>query len=96
MASAYKLTATPFLFVDGQFKGEMRNVTFTAQSPTETERWFAINCGQFERAFSDLVGVNAARQMMSALSRGEDIEFPDLYQMEEFDYRFDHRNSTKH
>jgi hypothetical protein len=91
MARTYKLTATPFLFIEGEFKGKMRNVTFIAQSPTQTKRWFATDFGHFEAAFSDLVGVDVAKKMVAALHRGEDIEFPNLYEKEQFDYGFIHR-----
>jgi hypothetical protein len=88
MAGTYKLTATPFLFCEGQFKGKMRNVTFTAQSSTQTNRWFATNFGHFEKCFSDLVGVKLAKEIVTALRKGEDVEFPSLYEKEQFDYGF--------
>ena len=59
-----------------------------AQSPTQTNRWFTTNFGHFERCFSDLVGVKVAKEIVTALRKGEDAEFPSLYEKEQFDYGF--------
>jgi hypothetical protein len=80
----YKLTAKPSLYSGRQFKGELRSVAFVATSPTETMRWFAINCGQFEKAFGRLLPRRMATTMVRTLTRGEYIEFPGLYEREQF------------
>jgi hypothetical protein len=84
MIGTYKLTAKPSLISEGEFKGELRCVAFIATSPTETMQWFAINCGQFERAFSKLIAHRLATEIVDTLTRGEDIEFPGLYKQEQF------------
>jgi hypothetical protein len=91
MVETFKLSATPFFFSQGKFKGMMRNVTFIAESPTHTKRWFAANFGHFERAFSMLVPLDVAKEMVASLGRGEDIEFPGLYEKKQFDYGFTYR-----
>jgi hypothetical protein len=47
-------------------------------------RWFAIDCGQFERAFNKLIPKRLATEMVDALRRGECVEFPGLYQENQF------------
>jgi hypothetical protein len=80
----YKLSAKPSRISEGEFKGELQGVAFTAKCPTETMQWFAINCGQFERAFSKLIPHRLATEIVDTLTRGQDIEFPGLYQQEQF------------
>ncbi|NYF91488.1 hypothetical protein HDF08_003590 [Edaphobacter lichenicola] len=84
MIGTYKLSAKPSLFFEGEFKGELRGVAFLATCSTETMQWFSINCGQFERAFSMLMPRRFATEMVDTLTRGEDIEFPGLYEQEQF------------
>jgi hypothetical protein len=83
-SGTYKLTAKPSLISEGEFQGELRSVAFIATSPIETMQWFVINCGQFERAFSKLIPRGLATEMVDALTRGEAVEFPGLYQREQF------------
>jgi len=78
------LSAKPSLITDGQFKGELRSVAFIARSLTKTMQWFVINCGQFEKAFSKLIPGRLATATVDALRRGESIEFPGLYQEDQF------------
>ena len=79
----YKLTAKPSLISEGDFKGELGGVRFMATSPTKTMQWFAINCGQFEKAFSKLAPRWLITETVDALRRGESVEFPGLYQEEQ-------------
>jgi hypothetical protein len=90
MIGTYKLSAKPSLFSEGEFKGELRGVAFIATSSTETMEWFTINCGQFERAFSMLMPHKFATEMVVTLTRGEDIEFPGLYEQEQFGCGFNY------
>lgn len=80
----YTLTAKPYLNVEGDEKGALRCVSFVAASPVETMKWYAINHGQFERAFSRLIPLHAAEETVDALSRGESVEFPGLFLESEF------------
>ena len=80
MIGTYKLSATPSLITEGQFEGELKGVWFAAVSPTDSKQWFAVNCGQFERAFGKLVPHRLAAEIVATLMRGDNIEFPDLYQ----------------
>jgi len=74
----YKLSAKPSLIAEGEFKGKLLSVVFIATSPGEAVRWFAINCGQFESAFSKLIPSGLATEMVDALTRGEAIVFPGI------------------
>jgi hypothetical protein len=84
MIGTYKLSAKPSRILHGACKGQLQSVEFTAASPVETLRWFALNCGQFERVFARLLAENASVDIVEALTRGEEIEFPGLYEKEEF------------
>lgn len=88
MPEEYKLAASPILFSEGQFKGKLRCVAFSATSTSEARLWLAVNCGQFRRSFTKLVPDELAGAMVAALVRGDSIEFPGLRQEEEFDCGF--------
>jgi hypothetical protein len=51
-------------------------------------QWFVINCGQLERAFSNLMPRRLATEIVDALGRGESVEFPGLYREDQFDSGF--------
>jgi hypothetical protein len=80
----YKLSATPSLVSEGQFRGELRGVEFLAVSSIETVQWFAINGGQFQTAFAKLIPYRLAEEIVEALARGQEVEFPGLYRREQF------------
>ena len=84
MTEAYKIAASPILFSDGQFKGKLKGVAFSATSASDTKRWLTINCGQFPRAFSNLIPDGSADAIVAALIRGDNVEFPGLHQEEQF------------
>lgn len=91
----YTLLAAPILFTHGQFKGKLKGVTFSAISSEDTKQWLTINCGQFQRSFSKLIPASLAEQMVDALTRGDNVEFPGLYQEEQFVDGFVHiQNET--
>jgi hypothetical protein len=79
----YLLLAKSSPISGGEFKGRLGGIAFTAISPTETMHWFAINCGQFERAFCKLVPQQLAIEIVDTLSRGQDVEFPGRYLREQ-------------
>ena len=83
MPEAYKLAASPILFSEGQFKGKLKGVAFTATSTRDTKRWRTVNCGQFPMCVNNLVPDGSADAMVAALVRGDDVEFPGQYQEEE-------------
>lgn len=96
MAETYKLAARPFIFPEGPFKGKLKGVIFIATSPTHTNQWFMINCGQFGDCFSKLIPLiphKLVKEIMAALIRGDDVEFPGLYLKEQFDRRFNYEGS---
>lgn len=88
MAGNYRISATPLLHAEGAFKGKLKGVSFIAASPTETNEWFANNCGQFELAFSKIMPASLARVIVAALVHGDDVEFPGLYTAEQFEHGF--------
>ena len=91
ITGTYKLSALPLLITEGQFKGQLRSVAFRATSSAETMQWFAINCGQFEEFFSQLVSHRFATRTVDTLTRGQGVEFPGLYQKKQFDSGFHNR-----
>ena len=86
----YRLYATPLLFATGEYKGELQGIDFIAESPSRTVRWFAINCGQFEDVFADLLSPDLADQVMRVLRRGVQVELPGRFRAEQFDSGFHH------
>ena len=59
-------------------------------------RQAAINCGQFEGAFTQLMPGSRAKAIVAALSDGEEIELPRLYQEEQFNRGFIYECSPVH
>lgn len=88
MAETYKISATPLLHAEGDFKGKLKGVSFTAASPSQTHEWFSNNCGQFELAFSRIMPASLARIIVASLMHGDDVEFPGLYDEEAFEQGF--------
>ncbi len=84
MKLTYRLTAVPTLFTEGQYKGKLKGVTFTATSHDDTRRWFTKNFGQFEAEFSKLLCSRMAKVLADALTRGSAVEFPDVFQEHQF------------
>jgi hypothetical protein len=79
MAELYRLTATPFLLLEGEFKGHLETVTFIATSERETQEWWSVNVGSYETDFSKLVHPLAAKEIVNRLRSGETVEFPGRY-----------------
>jgi hypothetical protein len=92
----YTISAKPLLFSEGEHKRKLNGVSFTAVTGTHTRDWFAINCGQFERAFTRLMPHSHANEIVAALLDGEDVTFPGLYREEQFDRGFCYEWSTVH
>ncbi|MGA1982129.1 MAG: hypothetical protein ABSG84_06625 [Acidobacteriaceae bacterium] len=88
MAGTYRISATPLLHSAGNFKGKLKGVSFTAASPTQTHEWFSNNCGQFELVFSRIMPASLARIIVASLMHGDDVEFPGLYEEEQFESGF--------
>jgi hypothetical protein len=84
------------LFSGGEHKGSLNGVTFIAASSTHTRKWFAINCGQFEGAFTQLMPRTRARVIVAALLEGQEIELPGLYLEEQFNRGFCYEWSPVH
>jgi hypothetical protein len=84
MPGTYRISAVPVLHTGGAFKGKLKGVSFTAASANNTVEWFSNNCGHFELAFSRIMPRSMAQAVVVALMRGDDVELPGLYAMEEF------------
>jgi hypothetical protein len=96
MKETYTLTATPFLFPEGEFEGELNGVTFTATSPTNTKRWFTVNCGQFGNSFANLVPRELAEEITASLTRGDEVDFPGTYENQQLKGGFDYVHNGRH
>jgi hypothetical protein len=79
MAEPYKLTAIPFLQLEGGDKGHLETVTFVATSEREMQKWWSVNVGSYETDFSRLVHSLAAKEIVNRLRSGETVEFPGRY-----------------
>ena len=88
MAGTYKISATPLLHADGNFKGKLKGVSFIAASPMQTHEWYSNNCGQFELMFSRIMPASLARVIVASLMHGDEVEFPGFYVEEAFERGF--------
>jgi hypothetical protein len=83
MAERYKLSATPELFTEGEYKGKLKGVTFIATSSrdeTDSIEWFTRNRGQFASVFSKIMDADLAQALHAGLMEGDQVEFPGLYE----------------
>jgi hypothetical protein len=85
MAESYKISAAPTLYTQGEYKGKLKGVTFTATSANDSRQWFAKNCGQFERVFTKIMPADLAEATVTTLAHGDAIDLPGVYQ----DYQFE-------
>jgi hypothetical protein len=88
MGHVYKLVAAPQLRPAGELKGRLETVTFIAASEFETHRWWAVNVGTFEKDFTKIVSPELAQNIVARLRKGEVVEFPNRYQLDEVKGRF--------
>lgn len=88
LARTYTLFAIPSMFATGTYEGELRGITFIAQSTTETVRWFALNCGQLDRALAEIVPPGTFDDVMRTLRWGKSLILPGNYRAEQFDSGF--------
>jgi hypothetical protein len=96
MIGTYQLSAKPYRTTEGEFKGQLEGVMFIATSSTKTQQWFAINWGQFVKSFCALVPFEAATEIVAALIRGDDVDFPSRLHQEQFDRGFHYEGSPVH
>ena len=82
--------------MEGEHKGRLNGVTFTATSATGKIEWFAIDCGQFEDAFTRLLSRSRARATVAALLEGDALELPGVYREEQFERRFTYEWKATH
>jgi hypothetical protein len=84
MVESYKISATPSLYSEGEYKGKLKSITFTAVSQNDTRQWYARNCGHFEAAFSKIMPASVAKELVTRLTQGDNVEFPGAYPEHEF------------
>jgi hypothetical protein len=92
----YQLSAKPYITAEGEFKGKLEGVMFIATSSIRTQQWFAINCGQLEKDFGALVSHEVATEIVAALDRGDNVDFPSPLRQEQFDRGFHYKGSPVH
>ena len=92
----YQLSAKPYRNSEGEFKGRLEGVMFIATSSSSTQQWFAVNCGQLEKDFGALVSHELAMEIVAALTRGDDIDFPNRFQQEQLNRGFHYDGSPIH
>jgi len=83
MRPIYKLIAVPFLLSEGDRKGHLETVTFVAASEGGTHKWWSVNVGTYERDFTKIVSSELAKDIANRLCRGETVEFPNRYELEQ-------------
>jgi hypothetical protein len=88
MAGLYRISATPVLHSAGAFQGKLKGISFTAVSSLESNEWYSNNCGHFELAFSKIMPTVRAEAIVARLMHGDEVEFPGLYAVEQFENGF--------
>jgi len=90
MAGTYRIAAQPILDTEGNFAGQLKGITFTATSATDTREWYTPNRSQFVAAFSKLMPRTLATLIVASLMHGDEVELPGLFREEQFegDFRF--------
>ena len=88
MAESYKVSAEPLLYTEGDHKGRLNGVFFTATSGTEKITWFTVDRGHFEDVFTRVLSRGRARSLVASLMEGDNVELPDVYRKEQFDDHF--------
>jgi len=83
LSGTYKLIVTPGLLLEGDFRGHLETVHFLAKSDTEEHKWWAVNTGNLEREFAEIVSSELASHFMNRLESGETVEFPNRYAIQE-------------
>ncbi|HTF70033.1 MAG TPA: hypothetical protein VK638_45880 [Edaphobacter sp.] len=83
MRYLYKLVAVPSLLTEGEFKGYLETVTFVAASERESRKWWSVNVGTYEEDFTKIVSPELAKDIADRLHRGETVEFPNRYELEQ-------------
>jgi hypothetical protein len=83
MTKLFKLVAIPSLLQEGDFKGRLETVTFLAASEEASHKWWTVNVGTYERDFTKIVSPELAKDIVTRLRRGETVEFPNRYELEE-------------
>jgi hypothetical protein len=73
--TGFRISAAPLLFTDGEQQGQLKGIIFTARSSAGTRQWFTGNHGQFEAAFSQMMSPQVARERISALMQGREVQF---------------------
>ncbi len=91
MAGTYRIAAQPILDTEDNFAGQLKGITFTATSATDTREWYTPNCSQFVAAFSKLMPRTLATLIVASLMHGDQIELPGLFREDQFesDFRFE-------
>lgn len=79
MQTTYKLTAEPFLLIEGPFKGHLETVTFIATADSHSCTWLWVNDGTYISDFERLVSPELARDIVDRLRKGQTVEFPNRY-----------------
>ena len=72
-----------YLLSEGDHKGHLETVTFVAASEGGNHKWWSVNVGTYERDFTKIVSPELAKDIANRLHRGETVEFPNRYELEQ-------------
>ena len=84
LTPAYTLFAIPTLIASGPRRGKLGGITFIAQSPHRTVRWFVKNSGQLDRIFTEFSEFEAGQRLIHALRSGSSVSLPGEFTLEPF------------
>jgi hypothetical protein len=88
MAETFHISAAPSFFTEGEHRGKLKGVTFTATSATESRYWFTRNRGHFDQAFGKIMELSLAKAIVTSLFRGNEVQFPGSYSESHFERGF--------
>jgi hypothetical protein len=83
MDGTYKLTASPMLLVEGEFKGHLEYVTFVAEVGGVIKKIFIQNRANLVDQFNKLVERREAEAIVATLRTGEEVPLPGSYTREQ-------------
>ena len=82
MPGLYTVTIHPLLLANGQQKGHLEYLQFTAVSGDNTQRWWTVNTGTLSEELRAIFGEWGAG-ILERLRRGETVKLPRTLEIEE-------------
>jgi hypothetical protein len=86
MSGPYTVTITPGLLAEGEHKGHLEYLNFSAVSKTDTKKWSSVNTGTLLDDFRAIFG-EWGPSILERLRNGETVELPRTFEIDEIRYK---------